>query len=188
MKTSKSGRGLIIEHEGFKKFFYLCPAGYKTIGVGHRLTEKELKNKYIEFTMPEWSNAHNKDWWTGLSDIEVECLLSQDLRRFERFVNVSYASFIPRMSQDCFDGLVSFVFNIGIGAAKKSDSYDLIQHKLLTDAADIIFQWHKITVDGNKVPSKGLLKRRKAEIKLILGDRYDAAHWDDKERAVLDQM
>ena len=179
MKTSRNGRSLIVRHEGFRRNIYVCPAGHKTIGVGHKLTEKEMIDG-IELSMPEWIDSYHLNWKLSLSSIEVECLLSQDLRRFEHFVNAFYVSCNPRMSQDCFDGLISFVFNIGIEAAKKSDSYNLIRHKFMTNAADVIFQWYKITVGGNKVPSKGLLKRRKAEIKLILGDRYDPAYWDEK--------
>lgn len=188
MKTSKNGRSLIIEHEGFENFFYFCPAGHKTIGVGHKLTEMELKDRRIELSSPEWSRAYSKDWRMRLTGVEVECLLSMDLQRFEHFVNASYDVFNPRMSQDCFDGLVSFVFNIGIEAAKNSKSYNLIRHKFMTNAAEVIFQWHKITINGKKIPSNGLLKRRKAEIKLILGDGYDAAYWDGKERDALEKI
>ena len=42
-------RDMIIRHEGYRNEVYLCPTGHPTIGVGHKLTEKDNFNKGVKY-------------------------------------------------------------------------------------------------------------------------------------------
>ena len=42
-------RDMIIRHEGYRNEVYLCPTGHPTIGVGHKLTEKDNFKKGVKY-------------------------------------------------------------------------------------------------------------------------------------------
>ena len=44
-----SMREMIIRHEGYRDEVYLCPTGHPTIGVGHKLTEKDTFKKGVKY-------------------------------------------------------------------------------------------------------------------------------------------
>jgi GH24 family phage-related lysozyme (muramidase) len=183
MKTSKEGRVFIEKHEGRRNSVYTCPAGHKTIGIGHKLTAREIEQKFIEISMPKWNRTYQIDWRFRISDIEIECLLSQDLRHFEFFVNTFIASCNPGMiqHQHQFDALISFYFNIGTDAGRNSDSYDLLRRRRLADAMDIAIQWHNVKGKLNM----GLLNRRMEEIELFMGDEYDREYWERRKERII---
>lgn len=185
MKTSKTGRDFIIEHEGFKRQMYLDPADLPSIGVGHLITEKERETKRIMLSFPEWHGEYTLNWQLSLTFTEVECLFTQDLRRFEYFVNTFIVSCNPGMKQHQFDALISFYFNIGTDAGRNSKSYNLLRQKFYSNAMDIIIQWHKMTKNGVKVLSTGLLDRRMKEIELFLGENYIPEYWEGKKLEIL---
>ena len=90
----------IRELEGSKSRAYKDVAGLDTIGVGHLITsgEKSLLSK-------------------ALSDKEIDELLLSDLKPVEAAIA---AQVKIALSQNSFDALASFVFNVGLGAFKKS--------------------------------------------------------------------
>ena len=95
MKTSSAGVRAIMEREGKRSVAYPDPAtgGVPwTIGVGH--------------TGPE---VHPGLYW---SDEQIEDALAADLAKFEAAVNTCK---VP-LSQNQYDALVSFAFNVGDGA------------------------------------------------------------------------
>ena len=47
--SKSSMRDMIIRHEGFRNEVYLCPTGHPTIGVGHKLTEKDTFKKGVKY-------------------------------------------------------------------------------------------------------------------------------------------
>lgn len=134
MITGESGINLIKKFEGCKLTAYLCPAGVWTIGYGH--TEGVKKGDKI-------------------TQDKAEELLKQDLSKFEDALN-SYGFAI---SQNQFDALISFIFNIGISAFRTSTMFKYLRKNQYVAAADQFNKW----VYVNHKPSKGLERRREAE-------------------------
>jgi lysozyme len=99
----------------------------------------------------------NRRW----SEEEVDSILAKDVVRFERGV----ARYLPvRLSQNEFDALVSFSFNLGLGVLQRST---LRQALLRGDKAGAITSLLKYNKAGGKV-LKGLDIRRKDEAALFL--------------------
>lgn len=143
MKTSKKGIDLIKHFEGCKLIGYMCPAGVPTIGYGHTRVAKV-------------------GW--RISEEAAEKLLVEDLTIFEAQINKLDLD----LTQDQFDAIVSFVFNLGIGNFQKSTLLKLIK----ADPTDfyIAFEFLKWTRAG-RVVLPGLELRRKAEAKLYFTGR-----------------
>ena len=139
-RTSAKGINLIKEFEGFRARSYLCPANVLTIGYGHTKTCQPGQ---------------------VISTIKGEELLKEDLVRFERAVNVLVK--VP-LTQNQFDALVSFAFNVGVGAFKKSTLLRLLNQGNYKQAADEFMRW----VHGGGVKLAGLVRRRQAERNLFL--------------------
>lgn len=142
MKTSQSGVNLIKSFEGFRSKAYICPAGVLTIGYGH--TGSDVKSDSV---------------------IEVqraEILLRKDLVRFEEAVKRLVK--IP-LNQNQFDALVSFTYNLGIGALEESTLLRRLNAKEspCDVAKEELPRWNKA---GGKVLS-GLTRRRMAEADLF---------------------
>lgn len=146
MKTSQNGINLIKSFEDLKLESYKCPAGIWTIGYGHTANVKPNQK---------------------ISELQADTLLAIDLQRFENAVNNLVA--VP-LTQNQFDALVSFVFNVGIGDKIKKTGF--ISSTLLTllnsgdynGAAEQFKRWNK---SKGKVLN-GLTHRRKAERELFL--------------------
>lgn len=149
MKTSEKGIELIKSFEGLRQFAYKCPAGVWTIGIGHTGT---VNGKPITSGMK-------------ITELMAETLLAIDLQKFENAINKLVKK---PLTQSEFDSLVSFVFNIGIGSFQKSSMLKLLNQGNFEEAAKQFNVWNKITVNGKKVASKGLTRRRLAEKTLFL--------------------
>lgn len=141
MKTSQRGIDLIKTFEGLKLTAYVCPAGVLTIGYG--TTKGVTKGQTI-------------------TAAEAERLLRADLAVFE--AGVSKAVKVP-LEQHEFDALVSFAYNIGLGALGKSTLLRLLNAGDKAGAARQFERWNKA---GGKVLA-GLTRRREAERKLFEG-------------------
>jgi lysozyme len=99
----------------------------------------------------------NRTW----SDAEVNQLLKDDLKRFESGV----LRLCPGpLTQGQMDGLVSFAFNVGLGALQRSGLRAKHNRQDYEGAADEFLKWTKA---GGKV-FPGLVKRRTAEKNLYL--------------------
>lgn len=143
-KTGDSGKKLIKEFEGFRATAYLCPAGVWTVGYGTtRIGGKPVKDG------------------TKITTEEAETFLEQDLKRFEDGVNRLVQ---VEITQNQFDALVSFVYNLGIGSLQKSTLLKKLNAGLFAEAAEQFLKWDKS--DGKSLP--GLARRRKAERDLFL--------------------
>ena len=147
MKLSSSGRSLLKRLEGSRRTIYRDSGGKATIGVGHLVQPGEY-------------------FPSALTDQQIEDLLTQDLVRFESAVNSTIKA---RISQDQFDALVIYAFNIGDAAFKKSTLAQLINSHAAENAIRDWWTTHWITVDG--VYSRGLYNRRVVEADLFLGAR-----------------
>ena len=136
MKTSQTGIDLIKKHEGCRLKAYKCAAGEWTIGYGHT---KDVKPGEI------------------ITPAEAEELLKEDLAKCED--NVEKYRLEYNWTQNEFDAMVSFAFNLGSIdklTANGTRSKEVIAEKMLL---------------YNKAGVKelaGLTKRRQAERELFL--------------------
>jgi lysozyme len=132
---------LIKKHEGLRLEAYLpTPNDVWTIGYGHTHTTKQGQK---------------------ITEAQAEALLRKDITWAEEAVNKSVV--VP-LSQNQFDALVSFVFNVGAGAFGSSTLLRLLNSKDYEGAANQFLRWNK----QKGVALKGLTKRREEERKLFL--------------------
>lgn len=141
MQIGRKGLELIKSFEGCRLEAYICPAGVPTIGYGH---------------------THGVRLGQIISQKQADDLLLEDLDQFVKAVN---RLVIVPLNQNQFDALVSFVFNIGIGAFTSSTLLRLLNQRAYNEAADQFKRWNK---GGGKV-LKGLVRRRQAEEDLFRG-------------------
>lgn len=144
MQISLSGLNFIKQQEGFKSSVYTDSAGLATIGYGHKLTAFEN--------------------YTTISDADASLLLAQDVADAENGVNnlVNVA-----LSQNQFDALVSFVYNVGVGAFKRSTMRKLINAGNYQGAIGQFGLWSKATINGQKITIAGIYSRRQREAQLF---------------------
>lgn len=64
--------------------------------------------------------------------------------------------------------LISFSYNVGGNAMRKSTAVRLINQGRIEDGCRALAAWNKATINGKKVVVKGLVNRRNEEIKLCL--------------------
>jgi len=127
---------IIKEFEGCKLTSYRCPAGRLTIGYGHT----------------------GQDVTEGLtiSEDEANKLLLTDLERFDAGVlDMVTAPISPRQKA----ALISFAYNVGLEALRKSTLLQMVNDGYHAAAAEQFLKW---TRAGGKVLA-GLERRRKAE-------------------------
>ncbi len=142
MKISQEGINVIKNFEGCRLKTYADSGGVATIGYGHT-----------------GSDVHSGQC---ISEQEAENLLRKDVERFEKAVNTEVK--VP-LSQNQFDALVSFAFNVGQGNLHNSTLLKKLNHKDYQGAAQEFPRWCKDS-RGHEVP--GLKTRREAEKKLFL--------------------
>jgi GH24 family phage-related lysozyme (muramidase) len=120
MKISQQGVKKLEQREGKRNKAYKDTKGIWTIGVGH--------------TGP---NVYEGLAWT---DQQIEDALRDDLAWAEQTVNESVKVVL---TQNQYDALVSFVFNIGATAFKKSTLLKLLNQGLYDMAAEAFLMWNK---------------------------------------------
>lgn len=145
-KTSKAGKDLIKEFEGFRATAYICPAGVVTVGYG----TTRIQGKAIQLG-------------TTITTDEADMFLEEDLKTFEDSINQNVTI---EISQNQFDALVAFVYNVGAGNFNKSTLLKKVNASEFKKAADEFLKWNKA---GGKI-LKGLTNRRTAERELFLRD------------------
>jgi len=96
-----------------------------------------------------------------ITEVQAEALLIKDLSRFESGVNELVK--VP-LTQNQFDALVSFSFNLGLGNLKSSTLLKKLNGKDYVGAGNEFERWNKA---GGKVLN-GLTRRRLAEKELFL--------------------
>ena len=138
MKISENGLNLIKHFEGFSESPYLCPAGYFTIGYGHVIGEAE------------------RTTLSRVSAAEAEDFLKMDARIAEQAVS---RLIDVLLTQNQFDALVSFTFNLGAACLQRSTLRQVLNRGEYEAAPAQMqrFVWG----GGRKLP--GLIRRRAAE-------------------------
>ncbi|WP_462351566.1 lysozyme [Fusobacterium varium] len=144
MKISEKGIEFIIKEEGEILEAYICPAGVLTIGVGH--TGKDVKSGM------------------KITKEKSREFLKNDLIKFENSVNRSVK---VSLTQNQFDALVSFVFNVGTGAFETSTLLKKINAS--ASIGEIEEQFRRWNRGGGKILPI-LVGRREREIKLYKGE------------------
>lgn len=137
MTISDAGVALVEKHEGFRAQVYKDGAGYPTIGYGHRLTAGE--------SFPN-----------GITLGQATDLLKQDLQTAETAVNTLVK--VP-LSQDQFDALVDFTYNVGAGNLEAST---LLAKLNKSDYSAVPAEFVRWVYAGGKVEA-GLVARRQDE-------------------------
>jgi lysozyme len=147
----------IRHHEGVRNKPYRDVVALWTVGVGHLMYPEQAAMKQPERNAYQLKAGDNRTW----SDEEVNQLLKDDLKRFESGV----LRLCPGpLTQGQMDGLVSFAFNVGLGALQRSGLRAKHNRQDYEGAADEFLKWTKA---GGKV-FPGLVKRRTAERNLYL--------------------
>lgn len=94
-RTSQNGLALIKKFEGYRSTAYQCSAGVWTLGYGHTSGVKAGDTCTLE---------------------QAEQWLKEDVRTAENAVNAEGL----KLTQNQFDALVSFTYNVGTAAFKSS--------------------------------------------------------------------
>jgi lysozyme len=156
MTMSDKGKQLLANWEGLELKVYKDVAGLPTIGVGHLLTKSELTSGKITI------NGDPVRYADGLTKEQAIDLLGQDLKRFEDAVNEGVK---VTLAQNQFDALVSFSFNVGVGAFQKSTLLKEVNKGKSDEVPTQLLRWVK---SGGRVV-QGLVNRRNNEIALWNG-------------------
>ena len=145
METSNKGLEIIKRHEGLRLKPYLCPAGVPTIGYG---ATYYLNGESVDMSDPP------------ITEVYAEFILNQMLHRYERGV-IRYV--IPEINQNQFDALVSFAYNLGLGALKGSTLLKRVNANPCDE--NIKYQFKRWVRAGGRI-LKGLVRRRNEEAEL----------------------
>lgn len=141
MKTSENGINLIKRFEGIKlKAYKPTPNDVWTIGYGHTDGIKQGDTITVE---------------------KATEYLRKDIQYFENAINTLVK--VP-LTQNQFDALVSFVFNIGVRAFKNSTMLKFLNANHMPLAAGQFDRWNK----QKGVVLEGLTVRRRVEKELFL--------------------
>ncbi len=136
---------LIKKFEGFRSKPYRCDAGVITNGNGttsYPLGKVKMTDRPI-------------------SKIEAHILL-------ELHINKKILPYIKelKLNANQKEAIISFIYNVGIGAFKKS-IYGLLLNDEYKKASAKILLYNKFRKNGKLIVSKGLTRRRKAEYELF---------------------
>ena len=148
MKIGKEGRALIKEFEGLKLYVYDDGLGIPTIGYGHTGSE-------VYFGMPDITLKKANEW------------LDEDVLTHAVFMNEVVTT---DLNQNQYDALISFLFNLGAyiiddtSGSKNKKLYQMLNDREFDDFCD---EMMKYTNPNDPQVHEGLLRRRKAEVKLF---------------------
>lgn len=145
MELTPEGLELIKDYEGLRTKAYKCPAGVWTIGYGHTSA----------------AGAPEVKAGMEINKIEAENLLMRDLRSYEKAVKDAVK---VDLSPSQYSALVSFCFNVGPAAFRKSSVLTAVNQKRFDLVPSRLALWNK----GNGKVLPGLVKRRSAEGDLFM--------------------
>ncbi len=141
---SRSAVELIMAFEGFRSRAARLDDGRWTIGYGHTHTARE---------------------GAEITEADAEALLLYDLIPIAHAVNEHI--YAP-LNQNQFDGLVSFVFNIGVRNFRGSTTLRRLNEGRPLEAALAMELWRKSDIEGERIVIDALVRRRAAEKALFL--------------------
>ena len=139
MNIGQKGIELIKHFEGCELEAYKCPAGVWTIGYGHIKGVSE---------------------GMSITQEQAEQMLLDELKEYENYINEIVT---VNLSQNQFDALVSWVYNLGPANLKSSTLLKVLNSGDYAGVPDQIERWNKA---GGKV-LQGLIRTRLAESSLF---------------------
>jgi len=143
-RISRAAIELIKRFEGYRARAAKLADGRWTIGYGHTRTARE---------------------GAEVSEQDAEALLLYDLIAVARLVNeITYAP----LTQNQFDALCCFAFNIGLDNFRSSSVLRRINEGQLLQAACAMELWRKADFEGERIVIDALVRRRAAEKTLFL--------------------
>lgn len=149
MTISLAGLELIKGFEAFAPRRYICPAGKPTIAFGHVILPGETFQEPISMEI-------------ALDLLRRDCAVAEDA---VVYLNTTMQrGRVAALEQHEFDALVSFVFNVGVGAFGSSTLRRKLVEGDRAGAAEEFLRWNK--VKGKPMP--GLTRRRTAERAMFL--------------------
>ncbi len=149
-QQSVGGLNLIKGFEGCRLEAYQDSAGIPTIGWGST-RYKDGSRVNMGDRLKSVAEANDLFWVT--------------MRYFASEVNRLVK--VP-LTQNQFDALCSLVYNIGVGNFERSTLLEYLNKGKFIQAADQFLVWNKITKDGKKQISRGLVIRRVKERSVFL--------------------
>ena len=144
MNISNEGLSLIKKFEGCELDSYKCAAGVWTIGYG---------------------STHGIEKGMSISKSRAEELLLEDIAQFEDIVDKAVS---VNLSQNQYDALVSWTFNLGGGNLNSSTMLKVLNAGDYENVPEQIKRWNKA---GGQV-KQGLVRRREAEALLFEGKEW----------------
>lgn len=145
-KMSRQGLELLKSFEGLRLTAARLPDGRWTMGHGHTQYARE---------------------GATITAADAEALLLYDLIPVTAAVNEAVTVDI---SQNQFDALVCFAFNVGVEAFRQSDVLSRVNQERMTEAALAMAIWRSGAFEGRRVVLDALVRRRSAENALMLGE------------------
>ena len=139
MNIGQKGIELIKHFEGCELNAYKCPAGVWTIGYGHIKGVSE---------------------GMSITQEQAEQMLLDELKEYENYINELVT---VNLSQNQFDALVSWVYNLGPANLQSSTLLKVLNSGDYSGVPAQIERWNKA---GGKV-LEGLIRRREAESALF---------------------
>lgn len=149
MKISPNCLELVKKWEGFRPEAYLDPVGIPTIGYG----------------TIRYPNGNKVQLGDKITEHEAEAFLKLECDAVAREISKLVDGL--SLNQNQFDALVSFCYNIGIGAFQNSTLLKKLKKKDITGASSEFEKWVNGTVNGKKTKLPGLVTRRKEEQELF---------------------
>lgn len=143
-RVSRAAIELIKRFEGCRRNAAQLPDGRWTIGYGHTLTARE---------------------GAEVSEADAEALLVYDLIAIQHAVNESV--YAP-VTQNQFDALCSFAFNIGLDNFRRSQVLKRLNAGAHVQAACAMELWRKVDFEGERIVLDALVRRRAHEKALFL--------------------
>lgn len=154
MKASRDCIRMIQDSEGFRAIPYWDYSQW-TVGYGTECPAEHL-------------DRYKKE---GIPVEEAEALFLQHLVRFENAVNKFMNKHSLQLSQQQFDALVSFTYNLGSGSLNKT-SYTIVDAVLnATTENELIYAFSIYCMAGGEF-QPGLMRRRLAEANMYLNGQY----------------
>jgi len=150
---SQTGVDLVKEFEGLHEvredgmvYPYKCSAGVLTCGYG-------ATREVYEDTV----------WTQEYCEQRLMIDLNEHAGAVHHYVTVP-------LTQNQYDALTSFIFNLGAGAFKSSTLLKKLNKSLYDEVPEQFMRWNKARVKGKLTPLAGLTRRRAAEAALFSAD------------------
>lgn len=102
----------------------------------------------------------------GITEQQATLLLEADVAEVEEVVR---SLVTVKISQNQYDAIVLFAYNVGTTAFAKSTLRRELNSGNLAKAANEFLRWNRVTQGGQKIVVAGLTKRRGIERSLFLG-------------------